>query len=371
MSIGSATAYAGIWFASKGLSPEQIGFINSTPVFALLLINIFVGKVADRASDWRQTIIAGAWLAAICALGLFFAHSFWPIMAGWALVSIAQGSIGPVMDAAASRLTSRRGSSFGSLRAWGTIGFVFAIFLTGQLVTFAGGDVFIPLFIALGLLRALISLILPRFKDAGGPSVKAEGMATHILHMMKPWLFAPLLAWATIQSTNMTLIVFQSLMWKQQGLSAGLISNLIALGAIAEAAMMFAAPWLKRHFRARQLILIAGLTAAFRLACFALSPGMPWLIPLQLLHAVTYAVGYLGCMQFITRWTADEMAAEAQGFLVVIQQVVVMLAYTAFGYLMTSYGASAYFASAAMALVGSAVVVGSMLFLPPPGTAKA
>ena len=367
--IGAATAYGGIWFAERGLSPDQIGLLNSVPVLTLLVINILVGKIADRASDWRQVIIWGACSSAIFALGLFFAYSFWQILLAWSLVNIAQGAVAPVMDAAASRITARRGTSFGALRAWGTVGFVLAVFATGYLAAYGGAGIFVPLIVGLCLVRALASLALPFFRSTEKTLV-TEGLATQFSHMLKPWLLVPLLAWGMIQSTNMALMAFQALLWKQQGLSESLIGNLIALGAIAETALMFAFPLLKGRFRARQLMLIAALVAAFRWACFAFSPGMPWLIPLQLLHAFTYALGYLGVISFITRWTAEDMAAEAQGVLVVIQQLAVVVMMTLFGHLVAGYGAGAFFASMAMAGAGALLIIISILWLNPPGAAR-
>jgi len=367
MNIGAATAYAGIWFAKQGLTPDQIGLINSAPIFALLLINLLVGRVADRAKDWRQVIIFGAWTSALLALGLIFAFDFWSILIVWSLANIAQGAIAPVMDAAATRIAERRGTSFGAIRAWGTIGYVLAIFTTGAVLAALGSTFFIPLFVGFCVLRALISLALPQFR-AEAPSKPREGSATNLSGMLKPWLLVPILAWGLIQSTNMALMAFQALLWKQQGLSESLIGGLIAFGAIAETAMMFGFPWLKRNFTNRQLLLIAGLFAALRWTCFAFSPAMPWLIPLQMIHAITYAVGFAGIMGFITRWTAEGMAAEAQGFMVVVQQGATMLMIMFFGHLVSLYGPHAYFASAAVAGLGALLVLLSMRFLPPPGT---
>ena len=57
-SSGAAVAYAGIWFASQGLTSGEIGIVNSLSVFLLLGLNIVVGRIADKARDWRQVIIA-------------------------------------------------------------------------------------------------------------------------------------------------------------------------------------------------------------------------------------------------------------------------------------------------------------------------
>ena len=45
----------GIWFTEKGLNAGQIGIVNALPVFVMLILNMIVGRIADRARDWRQS----------------------------------------------------------------------------------------------------------------------------------------------------------------------------------------------------------------------------------------------------------------------------------------------------------------------------
>ena len=49
--------------------------INALPVLIMLGLNLFVGRLADRAADWRQVIVAGALLSAAIPFGLFFARA--------------------------------------------------------------------------------------------------------------------------------------------------------------------------------------------------------------------------------------------------------------------------------------------------------
>ena len=79
-SAGAAVAYAGIWFASQGISSGEIGVINAVPVFIMLGLNLLIGRLADRARDWRQVIVAGALLGAVLPFALFFVHEFWGIL---------------------------------------------------------------------------------------------------------------------------------------------------------------------------------------------------------------------------------------------------------------------------------------------------
>lgn len=48
MSGAVVTVYGGIWFAGQGLSVSEIGILNALPVLIMLLLNVVVGRIADR-----------------------------------------------------------------------------------------------------------------------------------------------------------------------------------------------------------------------------------------------------------------------------------------------------------------------------------
>ena len=363
MSSGAAAAFAGIWFASKGLSAEQIGWINSVPVLILLLMNLFVGRLADRASDWRQAIILGAVAAAVFPLGLFGVQSFWGILLFWSLGVIAQSAIVPVSDAAAMRVARRRGTDFGAIRAWGTVGYLIAIFITGYLVHWFGGGIFLYLFVGLRLVLGLASFTLPKLRAEKGEAI-ATGAAT-LKQVMRPWFLLPLFGWSMVFATHLILNGFQSLLWSQQGIATPVIGFLIALGALSETIMFFLFKQFAHRFTARKLILLSSLVSVARWVAMAYAPDVPVLIGLQLLHSVTYALGFLGCMNFIANWTSEDIAAEAQSFFVMLQQGTAFVALTGFGWFASHYGPKAYLASAAFAAIGAVLVYLSIRLQPP------
>jgi len=366
MTGGAATVFAGIWFSGKGLSSEQIGVINAAPVLAMLAVNLAVGRIADRADDWRQVIMAGSLAAGVIPFGLFFVSGFWGILVFWALAAMALMAVTPVADAAAMRMNRRRGTDFGAIRAWGTIGYMSVILATGYLVVWFGGEIFLPLFVGLALLRGVAALGLPKFRVPREERAPSTG-ATHLLQVMKPWFLLPLLGWAMVFATHLILNAFQSLLWKQQGISEDVIGALIALGALSETAMFFASKRFAGRFSARNLILLSAAVSVARWVAMSFSPGVEILFGLQLLHSVTYALGFLGCMHFIANWTSEDIAAEAQSFSVVLQQGMAVLAFTAFGWLAGSWGAQAYLASAAFAALGGLLVWVSLRLQQPKG----
>ena len=356
MAGAAFNVYGGIWFADKGLTSEQIGIINAVPVLVTLLLNIVVGRIADKAPDWRQVIVLGCTLGALIPIALFYVNDFWGILIIWTLALLPINVVGPVVDAATMRMTRRRGTQYGPIRAWGTVGYMVTLFAVGWVIISYGGGIFLPMFVGLSILRGLVSFGLPRFRAPQGDEKPPAAGATHLGAVMKPFFLLPLVGFSMVYATHIVLNAFQALLWTEQGLSADLIAPLLALAAFAEAAIMFVFGRIARRFSARSLILLSAATAVFRWICMGFQPGLEFLIPLQLLHAFTFALGFMGCVNFIANWTSDEIAAEAQGFFQMLQQAMSVIALIAFGWLTGLMGAKAYFIAAGFAFVGALLI---------------
>jgi PPP family 3-phenylpropionic acid transporter len=355
MSVGAVNAFAGIWLSAAGLNEQQIGIIYAAPIVVLLVISLTLGRIADRARDWRQVIIIGAVASGIFPVGLFFVTGFSGILVFWTLAVVAQWGVTPVTDAAALRMARRRGSDFGTFRAWGTVSYLMVILICGYALERFGTPLFLPLFVTLCLMRSLASFGLPKLR-AGEKQVAPKSGAVHLLHVMKPWFVLPLIGWSLVYSTHLTLNAFLGLVLKQQGLPTDIIGMLIALSAASEAVLFFTFKRFATRFSARNLILISCLTSVLRWVAMSFGPGIEVLVLLQLLHSVTYALGFIACVNFIANWTNEEIAAEAQGFFTVLQLATGIITVLVFGSLAGAWGAKAFLASAFVSALGAALV---------------
>jgi PPP family 3-phenylpropionic acid transporter len=366
LSMGVSSVYFAIWLSGQGVSPEQIGIINAVPVLLMLALNLFIGRLADKASDWRVVIAGIALLAGAAPFGLFFADGFWGILLVWAFVSLSSGSIPPLIDAATVRMTQRNGSDFGVVRAWGTVGYTAAAALTGAVVAWFGTAAFVPLIVAMALLRAFASLQLPRFRAPAGQATLAavKPGAAKLKEVLKPWFLLPVAAFALINATHAILAIFTALVWHSEGISEGTIGWLIAISALAEAVMMFIWRRVGKRVTARHMILAAAIATVVRWSAMALNPPVAVLFGLQTLHAITYALGYFGLVHFIANWTSEDIAAEAQGFAFVTQQATTFVALLGFGWLFDQFGIASFFGAAAFGLVAVACVVFSLRLQP-------
>jgi PPP family 3-phenylpropionic acid transporter len=362
-STGVSSVYFAIWLSNRGIGPDETGIISAVPVLVMLAINTLVGRLADKAKDWRTVIIILSLIAGAVPIGLFFVSGFWSILVVWTLCIVPAAALVPVVDAATLRMTQRRGTNFGVVRAWGTVGYTVTTALAGPVIGIFGEAAFLPLFVAFSLLRALISLQLPRFR-APERHGDVKPVASRLRDALKPWFVLPILGLGMLYSTHGVLASFAALMWKDQGVPESIIGPLIAVGAAAEAVMMFVWTRLNLKVSARHLIIFAALVAVVRWSAMAFGPPVWVLVILQLLHSITFAVGYFGGIYFIANWTSEDIAAEAQGFSYVVQQGMTVLALLGFGWCAAVFGGGAWLVLAGFTAVGALLVWLSLLLKP-------
>ena len=362
---GAGSAYFSIWLSDKGLDAGQIGVVNAAPVLIMLAVNMIIGRLADKASDWKVTIVILSLIAGVVPVGLFFVNEFWGLLLVFSLYTVPSGALVPVIDAATLRMTQRRGTDFGSIRAWGTVGYTVTAALTGLIVGWLGANAFVPTFLALALLRAVLAFPLPRFRAPAtvDAPIKTGGTAK-LSSLMQLWFLLPCFSFALIQSTHFFLGAMGSLVWKLDGIDEAWIGPLIAIGAAGEAIMMFFWRRVGAHMSARTMLIIAGLVACGRWVIMAFNPPLIVMFALQALHAVTLPFSYFGIMHFIANWAPEEIAAEAQGFSSAVTQGFAVITLVLFGWLIGFMGGGAYFVAGAMALAGAGAAWWSLILRP-------
>lgn len=362
-----------IWLTDRGIGTAEIGVINAAPIFAMIVINLIVGRLADRASDWRTVIVIGSVLAAIPPLFLLFTNDYLAILIIWTLVIIPFQAIAPVVDAATYRMTRRTGLDFGAIRVWGTIGFVLVTLLSGIVLDRMGAGAFIPLLIVVSLVRAFIAFGLPRFR---GDNEQTRPMhpidapinpliAIRLGQLWRPWFLMTLLGASLLHGSHMMQMGFGALVWAEQGIPGWAIGLLWAVAPTAEIFAMVFFERITKRFAARHLILLGCLCGALRWWGFALEPDIWVLVLLQTLHLATVGLTFLGITNFIANWTTEEIAAEAQSFFVMLRQIITVIALLGFGVLAGPFGSGAFYVAAIVSAIGAVLVLISLVLMNP------
>ena len=333
----------------------------------MMLVNLFIGRLADKASDWKSAIVILALIAGAVPVGLFFVSGFWGILLIWTLCVVPAFSLTPITDTATLRMTLRNGTDFAFVRAWGTVGYMVTTLVAGPVIAiFGDGGVPAAVPRVLGGARAVLAAAAAvpgrsrrRGEGAGGADGQAPARgAEAVVRAADPGACdAPVgsrgdqrLRGAALEAAGHPRGVHRP-PDRDDGVRRG--GDDVRL-ALHQDQSVGAAPDHLCRRGGRDAVDHHGLRAAAlaavpRCSCF---------------HAITYAVAYFGGMQFIANWTSEDIAAEAQGFAFVLQQGISIVALVGFGWLVALYGPGAWFGAAGLALTGVVLTLISLRLQP-------
>jgi len=153
---------------------------------------------------------------------------------------------------------------------------------------------------------------------------------------------------------------FGTLNWRALGYSADFIGLLWALGVIAEIVLFSVSNRVVARMGPVRLLAAAAISGLIRWTVVALSPPLWLLIPVQFLHAGTFAAAHLGAMHFMARAVPAHLVSTAQSLYAAIMIGIFMAGgqYVS-GHLFADYGALGY-----LLMTGtSAVALGLSLLL--------
>lgn len=318
-SIGLFNPYAPLWFQSLGFSTLAIGAIASLQAWTRLLAPYawsWAGDHWDHGARRPTLLRIATALALLFALGLLLAREYAAVSIVVMLVYLANGGVVPLAEAAlAQRLATAQGldvGRYGRVRAWGSIGFIVSVTLSGAVLQWVGID-------ALPLLTVLLfgALSLAAWR------LPAQGAAAQVAHTAAAtgvWqvLCRPAVAWFFAGTfltvlAHTSLYAFLSLFLVELGYGKGAVGALWAVSIAAEIVFFWTqAHWFSR-WNAHAWLVIAAAASALRFATMALlGSSTPALVFAQALHAITFAAQHAACIALIDRHFAGALRGRGQ-----------------------------------------------------------
>jgi PPP family 3-phenylpropionic acid transporter len=338
-----------VWLAARGLEPAAIGLALA----ALQLVRIVAmpagTRLADRHGSLRGSIAAAA-LATIGAMTLTASVTgSAAIFAAVILVGLVSAPVMPLTDAYALQGLNVRGGNYGRVRLWGSVAFIVANLTGGFLLDIMAHPNLIWLIVAGDCAIAAAALMLVPLARSEAP---AQGVAGHS-HLRRPAFLAVAAAGSLIQASHAVYYGFSTLDWSAKGIDGTTIGALWALGVAVEIVLFAFADRLSA-FSPAALIAIGAAGAILRWGGMALDPPGALLIPLQMLHAISFGATHLGTMMYLGQNAPEGGRAAAQGDIATANTLTMAAAAAAAGLLYGAGAALAYATMAALAAAGAA-----------------
>jgi PPP family 3-phenylpropionic acid transporter len=316
--FGCLIPFLPLWLSKvHGFTGAEIGVVLAIAGFSRALAGPLTAAWADGRSDRRAPLFMFTILLTVGFAVLYFLESFVAVFAVILILDVAYWGLLPVVETALLRLTRVGRPSYGVARGLASAAFVIGTTIVGVLNDWTGN--FWPIWgFMLVISAAMIggSAWMPREPVLASAEIAqpfGERLSSGLGMLRNPSFTLFIFAAGLIQASAGFLYTSGSLVWSnEQKMSSSEISILWNIGTLAEVGfLMFLGNWSAR-FRPETLIVVGGIGAVIRWTALAALPPFAVLIPLQLLHSLSFATTFLGGMRFIQTIHGDDRAPTAQ-----------------------------------------------------------
>lgn len=362
---GISLLYLPAMLRDHGMDEIEIGIIVSIPFLVRILGMPLGAWLADRVSDKAIVLIWSAVVSLTTAVGMLFAHSFWPIVLFFGVQSLFYAPFVPIAEAILISGVRRWGFDYGFLRLWGSVAFVFSTLLGGWLLDLFGGAMVVPAMTFFFAIMTLVAIMAPRLGRAAATPRPAQVVSSGGQNPFWQIDFLLIIMGAAIvQGSHGLLFAFATNYWTSIGITGFEISLLWTAGVVAEILLFFLSGRYLARFGNGSLVLFGSVVAIGRWALFPLVDGFwPYLL-LQSTHAFTFAIIHVGIQRFLMERIGEEKGASAQGFYQFFICIYTVMVSWSSGFIFRSFGVESFYVMALIAAIGTVCVFAARFVQP-------
>lgn len=307
--IGAFAPYWSLYLKYLSFSALQIGMLMSLLHVTRVFAPAAWGWLADHTGR-RLLIVQVAALAGLASYcGVFFGESFGWMFVTMALMSFFWSASLPLIEATTLSYLGESTASYGRIRVWGSVGFIFAVTATGYLLDAAGIASLLWAVLGFKLGIVIFSRQIPE-----GEVMVHHGDGTSIGRIFRrPEVIAFFAACMLMALAHGPYYTFYSIYLVEHGYSKSIVGWLWATGVICEIGIFFMMPQLMHRFRLKQIMAFSFGCAIARFLMIGWGVDWPAMILLaQALHAATYGAHHATAMMVVHQFFRGRHQAKGQ-----------------------------------------------------------
>lgn len=368
----------------SGLPIRTYGVVQSCAALAAITAQLFVGRLSDRLERRKPFLLAGLLAAMLAVAGIPYAASALAFATLMSFHAAAQSTYRAMNGAWVTQLAHPEsvGRVHGLFRIAGSLGWIVATPLLGLIrARFGDGGPFLVAAAVNAVVAACVGLFIAEgtergpaaverrgaVRKTGAPATEAGGSAAAVSTVnAAPGAMRDL--WRTLLPFFLALGFFHAAqgigmnfntIYLKEGLGLPDVTFgwMVSAQAWLEVPLMLALGALSDRLPARRVLSLAFAVSGLRwLLLSVVRPG-PWLVPVQLLHAVGVTAGDVLAVAFVVRQVPRHLLATALGWKFAVQNGALLLAPAVGGYVahMTSLVA-AFRVAGVLALVAGGIM---------------
>lgn len=293
--LGISLPFFNLYCYHLNFSGFQIGALFSVLTGATVVFPIFWGALADRFNARKPIYILCNFTAAAAWAFLLLTTEFFPMLLIILFFGMFRAPVIAFMEAFAMDILGGQKTSYGKIRAWGTVSFVTIVLVLGWLTARYSVNIIVPLILAGILLQSLGALAMPAMKHV------KQKRRTPVRAIARKKIVVFLLCGFLMLVSHGTYYGFFSIHLENLGYGTMFIGFAWALASIAEITVMIGSRRLFARFALEKVLIFSFFVACVRwvMLFFAVSPAA--VLSAQLLHAVTYGAFHMSSILYIDR----------------------------------------------------------------------
>ncbi|SCX84573.1 MFS transporter, PPP family, 3-phenylpropionic acid transporter [Nitrosospira sp. Nl5] len=307
--IGAFAPYWSLYLKSISFSAFQIGVLMSLLHVTRVFAPTAWGWLADHTGKRLLIVQLAAITGLISYCGVFFGESFAWMAATMALMSFFWSASLPLIEATTLSYLGESTARYGRIRAWGSLGFIFAVIAVGYLLD--ATDITALLWAVLGFKLGIVicSRQIPEAEIMLHP---AEGLSVRQI-FKRPEVLAFFAACFLMALAHGPYYTFYSIYLVEHGYSKSIVGWLWATGVICEIGVFFLMPQLMHRFCLKQIMAFSFICAIARFLMIGWGVEWPAMILLaQILHAATYGAHHAAAMMVVHHFFRGRHQAKGQ-----------------------------------------------------------
>lgn len=307
--VGAFSPYFTLYLKSIGQSAADIAILMSLmQVMRIVAPNIW-GWLAEHTGRRLAVVRLSAWASLLGFGGFFLTTRFEGLFVAMALMAFFWSAALPLVEGLTFAHLGAQASRYGSIRVWGSVGFILAVLGVGY-----GLDV-LPIDAVLwmtALILGAIALCSTYLPEAARPVVHRESASLRAT-LKRPEVRALLVACFLMSAAHGALYVFYSIFLVEHGYDKSVVGWMWSLGVIAEIVVFMYMPTVLKHYTLRSILIFSFTCAAFRFVAIGWGVGsLLVLVVAQVLHGATFGAYHAAAIAAVNQWFPGKLQSRGQ-----------------------------------------------------------
>jgi PPP family 3-phenylpropionic acid transporter len=308
-SYGVYLPFWAIWLKSQGIAPSDIGLVVglafATRCVANLLFTPRIHRVEQLVPALRFLSIAGA---VVLALHGAAQGSLLVISVATVLFNLCIGPIVPLQDSLTNYYAKLNVLDYGKTRLWGSIAFIVGSTVVGWCVNFWGEQAILYTAV-LGMLALFVISLrgLSPSPEGGNATAVQRPKLLSVMREKRTIKFLSLIA--LIQGSHAAYYSFSSIYWQSVGYTEDVIGYLWSIGVVAEIVIFAFSRRLFSSWAIQTMFMVSAVGVIVRWGLTASTHQIVFVVVIQMLHAVTFAIAHFAAIRYIQAGPARSMVS--------------------------------------------------------------